>query len=632
MFDFVRSHSRLMLGLIVLLIIPSFVFFGIDGYQRMTDGANAEVASVDGHKITQAEWDLAHRRAVENLRQRSPGVDASLLDTPQARQESLDSLVRERVLMTAAFAAHLFPTDDRLQRLFTTDPQFAPLRNPDGSVRKEMLAAQGLSSEGFAQQLRNEYGMQQVLAGVVRSAVAPAAVANGALDALLQQREVQVERFDAAAYRAKVAPTDAELEAWHKAHDSEFRAPEQATIEWVLLEPSVLAKDVVVTEAGLQQYYEQNASRYTQAEERRARHVLVKAEKEQPAAERQKAKAKAEQLLAQLRAKPEEFPAVAKASSDDTGSAQQGGDLGFFGRGAMVKPFEDAVYSMKPGEISPVIETDFGYHVIQLTEARGGQKKPFAEVRAEIEAEVRRAEAQRKYAEAAEQFSNLVYEQPDSLQPVIDKYKLEKRSATVQRRPAPGAEGPLASAKLLEAVFKEDTLRNKKNTDAVEVGTSQLVAARVSAYQPERTLPLAEVKDRVRERVIAEQAAALAKKEGEARLAAVKDAKDAVLPLAATVSRAKPENLPRAVVEAALKADPDKLPLTQGVDLGTEGYAVLRVAKVVARDPAAGGGETVLRGQFAQALANAEALAYYEALKKRYKVVVKPPAPAASAP
>lgn len=632
MFDFVRSHSRLMLGLIVLLIIPSFVFFGIDGYKRMTDGANAEVASVDGHKITQAEWDLAHRRAVENMRQRAPGVDASLFDTPQAKQESLDSLVRERVLMTAAFSAHLFPTDERLQRLFVTDPQFAPLRNPDGSVRKEMLASQGLSSEGFAQQLRNEYGMQQVLGGVVRSAVAPAAVANGALDALLQQREVQVERFDAAGYRGKVAPTDAELEAWHKAHDSEFRAPEQATIEWVLLEPAVLSRDVAVTEAGLQQYYEQNASRYTQAEERRARHVLVKAEKEQPAAERQKAKAKAEQLLAQLRAKPEEFPAVAKASSDDTVSAQQGGDLGFFGRGAMVKPFEDAVYSMKPGEISPVIETDFGYHVIQLTELRGGQKKPFAEVKPEIEAEVRRAEAQRKYAEAAEQFSNLVYEQPDSLQPVIDKYKLEKRSATVQRRPAPGTEGPLASARLLEAVFKEDTLRNKKNTDAVEVGTSQLVAARVSAYQPERTLPLAEVKDRVRERVVAEQAAALAKKEGEARLAAVKGNQDSTLPLTATVSRAKPENLPRAVVEAALKADPDKLPLTQGVDLGTEGYAVLRVAKVVARDPAAGGGEAVLRGQFAQALANAEALAYYEALKKRYKAVVKPPAPAASAP
>lgn len=632
MFDFVRQHSRLMLGLIVLLIIPSFVFFGIDGYSRMSEGGNATVAKVDGKSVTQAEWDLAHRRAVENMRQRMPGADASIFDSPLAKQQSLDALVRERVLLAAANSAHLFPTDERLQRLFVTDPQFAALRNPDGSVRKELLAAQGMSSEMFAQQLRTEYGMQQVMGGVARSTVAPAAVADAGLNALLQQREVQVERFDAAVYRAKVAPTDAELEAWHKANASQFRAPEQASIEYVVLDVAVLAKDVTVPEADLQRYYEENASRYTVAEERRARHILIKAEKEAPAADRAKAKARAEELLAQARAKPAEFAALAKANSQDEGSAAQGGDLDFFGRGAMVKPFEDAVYAMKPGEISPVIETDFGYHIIQFTEQRGGQKKAFAEVRPEIEAEVRKSLAQRKYAEAAEQFSNMVYEQPDSLQPVIDKFKLEKRTGSVQRQPVPGTEGALASAKLLEAVFKEDTLRNKRNTDAVEVGTSQLAAARVVSYQPERTLPLAEVKPLVQARVAAEQAAALARKDGEQRLAEAKAKADLVLPLTATVSRAQLQTLPRAVVEAALKANPDQLPATLGVDLGTEGYAVLRVAKVLPRDPAAGGGETALRQQFAQALSTAETQAFYEALKKRYKVSVTAPAPAASAP
>ena len=632
MFDFVRQHSRLMLGLIVLLIIPSFVFFGIDGYSRMSEGGNATVAKVDGKAVTQAEWDMAHRRAVENMRQRMPGADASLFDSPLAKQQSLDALVRERVLLAAANSAHLFPTDERLQRLFVTDPQFAGIRNPDGSVRKELLAAQGMSSEMFAQQLRTEYGMQQVMGGVARSTVAPAAVADAGLNALLQQREVQVERFDAAVYRAKVAPTDAELEAWHKANASQFRAPEQASIEYVVLDVAVLAKDVTVPEADLQRYYDENASRYTVAEERRARHILIKAEKEAPAADRAKAKARAEELLVQARAKPAEFAALAKANSQDEGSAAQGGDLDFFGRGAMVKPFEDAVYAMKPGEISPVIETDFGYHIIQFTEQRGGQKKALAEVRPEIEAEVRKSLAQRKYAEAAEQFSNMVYEQADTLQPVIDKFKLEKRTASVQRQPTPGAEGPLASAKLLEAVFKEDTLRNKRNTDAVEVGTSQLAAARVVGYQPERTLPLAEVKPLVLARVAAEQAAALARKDGEQRLAEAKAKPDLTLPVSATVSRAQLQNLPRPVVEAALKANPDQLPATLGVDLGTEGYAVLRVAKVLPRDPAAGGGEAALRQQFAQALSTAETQAFYEALKKRYKVTVTAPAAAASAP
>ncbi|MBT9488732.1 MAG: SurA N-terminal domain-containing protein [Rubrivivax sp.] len=632
MFDFVRQHSRLMLGLIVLLIIPSFVFFGIDGYSRMSEGGNATVAKVDGKAVTQAEWDMAHRRAVENMRQRMPGADASLFDSPQARQQSLDGLVRERVLLAAANSAHLFPTDERLQRLFVTDPQFAAIRNPDGTVRKELLVAQGMSSEMFAQQLRTDYGMQQVMGGVARSTVAPAAVAAAGLDALLQQREVQVERFDAAVYRAKVAPTDAELEAWHKANASQFRAPEQANIEYVVLDVAGLAKDVAVPEADLQRYYDENASRYTVAEERRARHILIKAEKDAPAADRAKAKARAEELLTQARAKPAEFAALAKANSQDEGSAAQGGDLDFFGRGAMVKPFEDAVYAMKAGEISPVIETDFGYHIIQFTEQRGGQKKALAEVRPEIEAEVRKTLAQRKYAEAAEQFSNMVYEQADTLQPVLDKFKLEKRTASVQRQPAPGAAGPLASAKLLEAVFKEDTLRNKRNTDAVEVGTSQLAAARVLSYQAERTLPLAEVKPLVLSRVAAEQAAALARKDGEQRLAEAKAKPELTLPVSATISRAQLQNLPRPVVEAALKANPDQLPATVGVDLGTEGYAVLRVAKVLPRDPAAAGGEAALRQQFAQALTTAETQAYYESLKKRYKVTVSPPAAAASAP
>ena len=181
-------------------------------------------------------------------------------------------------------------------------------------------------------------------------------------------------------------------------------------------------------------------------------------------------------------------------------------------------------------------------------------------------------------------------------------------------------------------MFGEDALRNQRNTDAVEVGSSQLVSARVRSHQPERVLPLAEVTDRVQARVVAEQAAALARADGEKRLAEVRDAADAKLPISATVSRAQPADLPRAVVDAALRADPDKLPLTQGVDLGEQGYAVLRVARVVPRDPAAAGGDEALRGQYAQALSQAEAQAYYEALKKRYKVAILAPEPAASAP
>ena len=609
MFDFIRSHSKLMLALIVLLIIPSFVFFGVQGYTNMTEGAAATVAKVDGQAITQAEWDAAHQRAVQRMRTQMPNVDVRLLDTPEVKRETLDAIVRERVLLAAANRQYLFPGDGRVARLFRSEPQFAGLRNPDGTVNKDILASQGMSSEMFVQQLRTEFGMQQVLAGVTQTTVAPQAVAAASLDALLQQREVQVQRFDAATYRGKVTPTPADLEAYYKAHENEFRAPETATIDYVVLDLEALSRDLSVPEADLQRYYEENISRYTATEERRASHILIKADAEAPKAEQDKAKARAEALLAEVRKNPKSFAEVARKNSDD-GSAEQGGDLDFFGRGAMVKPFEDAVFAMKPGEISNVVKTDFGYHIIQLTEQRGGDKRSFDSVRKEIEAEVRKSLAQRRYAEAAEQFTNLVYEQPDSLQPAIERFKLDKRSATVQREPAPGATGAIASAKLLEAVFGEDALRNKRNTDAVEVGANQLASARIVSYQPARTLPLAEVEARVRERVITMQAAALAAKDGQARLAEVKTQPTAALPQSLTVSRAQTQGLAREVVDAALRADAAQLPAAVGVDLGERGYAVLKVVKVIARDPSAGGGDAALRNQYAQAWSNAESQAY----------------------
>lgn len=628
MFDFVRTHTRLFQGILVLLIFPSFVFFGVQGYSSFTDGSNTKVAQVDGRGITRVEWDAAHQRNVERLRQQMPNVDVKLLDTPQVRRETLDGIVRERVLLAAADHMNLGISDERLQRVFATDPQFAALRNPDGSVNRDLLVAQGMSSEMFAQSLRQDMAMRQVLQGIGATGLAPKAVVDLSLDPLLQRRQVQLQRFNATDYRAKVNPTDADIDAFYKANEALFRASEQATIEYLVLDQAALKQGVTVPQEELRRYYAENATRYTTAEERRASHILIAADKDKPAAERQKAKAKAAELLEQVRQAPAQFAELAKAHSNDPGSAERGGDLDFFGRGGMVKPFEDAVFAMKPGEISNLVETDFGYHIIQLSAVRGGEKKSFESVRAEIEDEVRKQLAQKRFAEAAEQFTNLVYEQSDSLQPAMDKLKLEKRTATVQRTPAPGATGPLASAKLLEALFGNDTVRNKRNTDAIEVGPSQLASARIVDYTPARTLPLADVKDRVRERLVAEQAAALATKEGQALLAQLQKGGDSALPESAVIGRASAQGVPRNVVDAVLGADASKLPVPLGVDLGEQGYVVARVTQILPRDPALAS-EQNLQDQYAQALANAEAQAYLAALKSRFNTEIKAAAGAA---
>jgi peptidyl-prolyl cis-trans isomerase D len=632
MFEFVRTHNRLLQLLLLILILPSFVVFGIQGYSRFNEGGNATVATVAGQAITQTEWDASHQQQVERMRQRMPNIDVKLFDTAAARAESLDGLVQERVITTAVDKLHLVVSDDRLQRLFIADPQFAMVRNADGSANKDVLAAQGMTSEMFAARLRRDYSVQLVQGGITASVFSPKSAVDQALDALLQRREIRYTRFDAKDYAAKANPSDAELEAFYKAHESDYRAAEQATIEYVVLDLAQLKKGVVVPEEKLREYYTQNASRYAVAEERRARHILINAAKDATPDVKQKAKARAEALLVEARKNPAGFAELAKKNSEDAGSAAQGGDLDFFGRGAMTKPFEDAAYAMKVGEISNVVESEFGFHIIQLDAVRGGDKKPFEAVRASIEDEVRQQLARTQWAAAAEQFTNTVYEQADSLQPVIDKLKLEKKTATVQRTPPAGATGPLVSAKLLDAIFSSDSIKNKRNTDAVETAVNQLTAAHLVQHQAARTLPLTEVRDAVRQRVIASQAESLARKDGEARLVQLKaDANSGTLASTATVSRNQPGDLPRAALEGILAADAGKLPAVVGVALPGQGYLVARIDKVLPRELKAEENQA-LQSQYAQAWARAEAEAYYQALSARFKVEKKgDPAAAAAA-
>ncbi len=635
MFDFIRNHSRVLFFVMVLLIFPSFVFFGVQGYTKFNDPSGAEVARVDGQKIARADWDAAHRRQAEQMRRQMPNLDAAILDSPEFKREALDGMVRERVLMVAANRAHFSVGDERVQREILSIPQVAALRRPDGSLDVDayrvLLSAQGLSPEGFEASLRQDLLLRQVLGGVTNSLPPAGAPGRGAIDALLQQREAQVLRFDSKDQAAGLNPSEADLAAYHKAHEAQFRSAEQASIEYVVLDLDALKGGISVPEDELRKYYSENAARYTVAEERRASHVLIGAAKDAPSAERTQARAKAEALLAELRKNPASFAEVAKKNSSDTASASRGGDLDYFARGAMVKPFEDAAFAMKPGEISKVVETDFGYHIIRLDAVRGGDKKPFDAVRAEIEDEVRKQLAQKKYAEAAEQFTNTAYEQADSLQPLIDKLKLNKQTANVQRTPAAGATGAMASAKLLAAVFGNDAVKNKRNTEAIEVGPNQLAAARVLQYQPARVQALAEVLPRVRERVIAEQAAAAAHKAGLAKLTALRGGADAsALPPAVLLSRASGQSQPRELVDAVLRADATKLPQWLGVDLGDSGYAVVHlIALKPLADDAPERAQWLPR--YAQAWGAAEAQAYYNALKARYKVRIDTDAVAAAA-
>lgn len=627
MFEAIRKHSKFVMILLFLLIIPSFIFVGID--QNYFSESSPTVARVDGHEIKQSDWDNAHRMESDQLRAANPEMDTKLLDSPQARYATLERMVRDRVLVAAAQKMHLVASDAQLVRSLQQIPAIAALKRADGSLDAEayraLVGAQGMTPEGFEANLRSNLSLSQVMGSAINSSFVTDSQVKLAMDALYQRREVQVAQFKASDFAAKVKPTPEELQAYYKAHPDKFQQAEQASVEYVVLDSASVQASMVLSEDDLRTYYQENLARLAGQEERRASHILINATKDASAADRTKAREQAQALLEQVRKDTKSFAAVAKQSSQDSGTAQSGGDLGFFTRGDMVKPFADAAFALKKGEISDVVESDFGFHIIQLTDIKTPPQPSFAELRPRLEKDLKEQQAQRKYAEVAEQFANGVYEQSDNLQGVADKLKLTVQKAErVSRVPAPGAQGPLANPRFLEALFSSESLENKRNTEAVEIGSGIMAAGRVTAYSPAHTLAYEEVADKVQALYVAQKSAELAREEGQAKLKAWKETPaSAALGAAVVIGRDQPQNLPRDVIDAALHASVDGLPAWTGVDLGNLGYAVVKVNAVVERPAQDAQIVAAQKQQLAQWWAGAEGAAYYEMLKARFKVQMK---------
>lgn len=633
MFDTFRKYNKIVMIILFLLIIPSFVLFGVERYQGF--GRDEKVARIEGHDITKPEWDQQHRVETDRIRQQSPNVDPALLESDAMRYATLERMVRDRVLAAAAAKANMTVSEERLSRIFAQDPGLATFRTPDGKFDRESFQrVTGRTPEQYEASVRADMATQQVLLGISATAFTPPALAATTINAFYDTREIQVARFEPDAFASKVTVSDADIETYYKDHTAQFQAPEQASIEYLVLDLDAAKKNVVVNEADLKTYYEQNASRFGTKEERRASHILITAPASASAADREKAKAKAEQLLAEVKKAPNTFAEVARKNSQDPGSAEKGGDLDFVTKGAMVKPFEDAMFALKKGEISGVVETEFGYHIIHLTDIKPAVIPPFEQVRATIENDMRSQQATQEFAKAAETFTDAVYQTPDSLKPAAEKLKLTIRTAdNVARTPAPGTNGPLANRNFLSALFAADSLERKQNTEAIEVGPSQLASGRVTKYTAAHPVPLADVKDKIRAQLVSERAAVLAKAEGEAKLAAwTAKADGATFGVPVTVSRRDAQSQPLPVIDAALRADASKLPVLVGVDLGAQGYTVVRVTKVVPRTPPPAELAKQEQAQVGQSVAAAEDAAYYNLLKDRFKAEILVPKPADTLP
>jgi peptidyl-prolyl cis-trans isomerase D len=582
MFDLVTKHKRLLQFVLVLVIVPPFALWGIDSYFR--GGVRVgELANVEGQKIFEQEFTQAIGQQQDRMREMlGKNYDPAMFDSPSIRAEVLEGMISQRLLMQHAVRNRLNVSDELLVETITGIPAF----QVDGKFSRERydmaLRNERMTPEAFDAALRRDLLVQQLSGALSDSGLASRVAAREVARLRAQQREIAEYRVQADSTRVKIAPEP--VRAFYDGNPARFMVPEEVQVEYVALSADALVAAEKIGADEIKAYYDSNITKYGEPEQRRASHILISIKSGAGDTEKARARERAAQLLAQLRKSPEGFAELAKKNSEDPGSAAQGGDLGFFARGMMVRPFEDAAFRLKLNQISDLVESDFGFHIIKLTGIRAGKMRSLEQARSEIELELKKQRAGRRFAEAADAFSNLVYEQADSLAPAAERFKLPIQRAQGVTRQSAGVP-VLSHPKLLAALFADDSTKNRRNTEAIETAPGTLVSARVVDHKPATRRAFDEVRAEIGRLLAQQEALAFARKQGMERLEELKGGKGSVrFSAPKVVSRDQPKDVGGDALSLIFRLDASKLPVYAGLE-SRDGYTIYRVSRVIEVSP-----------------------------------------------
>jgi peptidyl-prolyl cis-trans isomerase D len=433
---------------------------------------------------------------------------------------------------------------------------------------------------------------------------------------------VTVSEIKSKDFISQVKIDPAQVKAYYEQHKDKLVVPEQVKIEFLLLSASSLIPGIKVDDAELKKFYDDNAAKFQGNQQRRASHILIGFGVSATPEEKLQAKAKAQEILAAIKKDPKSFEALAVKNSQDPGSAVKGGDLGNFGRGAMVKPFEDAAFNMKVNEVSPLVESEFGFHIIKVTEI-SGDSSDYNSLKPQIKAELIYQKAQQAFTEQAENFSNLVYEQSTSLEPAAKAFGGQVQTSDWLTREA-GSKF-FKSDKFMNLVFSEDVLKEGRNTEAVELAPNTLVSARLVEYKPSAPRSYDDVKAGIEDLLKVEAATKLAFARGESALKSLNAGKDVAgiewIP-EVKVDRKNAQGLTELAMNQVFKTNVSKLPAYSGVAENNQGYLLVKVINVDTLAPADADAEKLAKTALNGMLANEYLAAYKQSLREKSKVKV----------
>ncbi len=548
MLQIIRDRAQgVFAWIIVGLICIPFALWGINSY--FGGGGDNSVAEVDGVKIAPQQVQNAYQQQRDRLAQMFGGkLPENLFSEETMKQQVLQQLIEKEVVISAAANSGMRIGDQQLAQTITGINAFFEDGKFSAEQYERVLARQGMSPRLFEQRVRRDLIAEQFSSTVAASAFTLPSEVDAQLQLQLQQRDIGYMVLPVSDFEKGVEVSADELRSYYDSNSARYMQPEQVKVDYLELSAETMAAGIKLSDDELRQRYETQKLNFRTPEERKASHILIQAASDADEAAVSEARAKAEALLQRLKA-GEDFAELAKAESQDPGSARNGGDLGFFSKGVMDKAFEEATFKLLPGETSGLVRSAFGFHIIKLAAVKGGETKPFEAVAAELKREIQNERAAEIFYDRAEQLASLTYEQPDTLAVAAEQLQLEiKHSGFFARR---GGKGIAANPKVSAAAFSEDVLARGNNSESIELGDNHLVVLRINEHKPEALRPFDDVKSQI-EKVLKRDKAKAKASEVATELYAKLQAGD------------KPESLAAAQGiewqrESALKRDNDKV-------------------------------------------------------------------------
>ncbi|WP_266156741.1 SurA N-terminal domain-containing protein [Dyella silvatica] len=615
--------SIVVLGICVFAV----AFFGIESYfMAQTD---TFVAKVGKQEITQKEF----QDRLNQLRQQAgeQQADTTIFDRPEMKQRVLDSMIDQQVLLKANDDLGMKVSDLAIRDMIASIPAFQVNGQFNLNTYRATLAAQGKTPAMFENEVRSQLAIQLLPDALTGSTIVTDADMDRFLNLRLQRRDLRFAVLPRPALTDSNV-TDAQIDAFYKAHQADFMSPEQVSVKYLEVNGADLKVDTQPGDAELKKRYEAEKQRFVQPEQRLVSHILINVPKNATPEQQKAALAKAEKIAAEANA--ENFAKLAEQNSDDLGSKRQGGDLGWLEKGVANQAFDEALFTMQKGQVSkPVLSPDEGYHILWLRDERSGQAKPFEDVREQIAKEVAATEYDRVYNEVAGHLADKTYQNPLSLETASQELKLPIKTTGLFARQ--GGEGIAANPKVVAAAFSDEVLAQGNNSALIDLGTNHAVVIHVDKHVPAAARPLAEVRDTIRQKILDERVATAAKQRADDLLAklnkgddmkAVTAAVNASVQSVSEATRIQQQAVPPEVLEKAfLLPHPAAGKPQYAVAATRDGnYALLAVDKVQDGDlskitPAE---RDKLRGDMAQAYGTLATREYISALKANITIKI----------